>query len=206
MVDSAKESGGFGRITEFSLCNLFWGSASSVQFSRSVVSDSLWPHESQHTRPPCPSPTLRVYSNSRPLSRWCHPTTSACCRLLLPSLLPSIRIFSKESVLCIRWPKYWSFSFSISTFREYSGLISFRNDWFDLLAIQEILKSLLQHHSSKASIFWHSAFFTVLRLTFLISPQEYLLPLLNMLLGSVCWLWKCVLVPAVVLAITFLIY
>ena len=81
--------------------------------------------------------------------------------LLLPSIFPSIRVFSNESVLHFRWPKYWSFSFSISPSNEYSGLISFRMDWFDLLAVQGILKSLLQHHSSKASILWHSAFFTV---------------------------------------------
>ena len=84
-----------------------------------------------------------------------------CRPLLLLSILPSIRIFSSESVLCIRWPKYWSFSFSISPSNEYSGLISFRIDWFDLLAVQGTLKSLLQHHSSKTSILWHSAFFTV---------------------------------------------
>ena len=85
------------------------------------------------------------------------------CRplLLLPSIFPSIRAFSKESVFRIRWPKYWSFSFSISHFNEYSGLISFRIDWFDLLAAQGTLKSLLQHHSSKASILWHSALFMV---------------------------------------------
>ena len=83
-----------------------------------------------------------------------------CCPLLLwPSIFPSIRVFSNESVLHIRWSKYWSFSFSISPFNEYSGLISFRMDWLDLLAVQGTLKSLLQHHSSKASILWHSAFF-----------------------------------------------
>ena len=81
--------------------------------------------------------------------------------LLLPSIFPSIRVFSNESVLHIRWPKYWSFSFSISPSREYSGLISFRMDWLDLLAVQGTLKSLLQHHSSKASILWHSVFFMV---------------------------------------------
>ena len=81
--------------------------------------------------------------------------------LLLPSVFPSIRVFSSESVLCIRWPKYWSFSFSISPSNEYSGLISFRIDWFDLLAVRGTLKSLLQHHSSKASILRHSAFFMV---------------------------------------------
>ena len=85
------------------------------------------------------------------------------CRplLLLPSIFPSIRVFSNESVLLIRWPKYWSFSFSISPSNEYSGLISFRMDWLDLLVVQGTLKSLLQHHSSKASILWRSAFFTV---------------------------------------------
>ena len=114
------------------------------------MSDWLWPHGLQHARPPCPSPTPRVYSNSCPLSRWCHPT-------ILPSVFPSITVFSKESVLHIRWPKYWSFSFSIISSNEYSGLISFRMDWMDLLAVQVTL----QHHSSKASIFRCSAFFIV---------------------------------------------
>ena len=86
----------------------------------------------------------------------CH-----CPLLLLPSIFPSIRVFSNELVLFIRWPKYWNFSFSISPLKEYSGLVSFRIDWFYLLAVQGTLKSLLQHHSSKASILWHSAFFTV---------------------------------------------
>ena len=85
-----------------------------------------------------------------------------CCPLLfLPSIFPNIKIFSNESVLHIRWPKYWSFSFSISPSNEYSGLISLRIDWLDLLAVQRTLKSLLQHHSSKASILQHSAFFVV---------------------------------------------
>ena len=85
-----------------------------------------------------------------------------CCPfLLLPSVFPSIKVFSNEPVLCIRWLKYWSFSYSISPSKEYSGLISFRIDWLDLLAVQGTLKSLLQHHSSKASILWHSAFFIV---------------------------------------------
>ena len=85
-----------------------------------------------------------------------------CCPLLLPpSIFPSIRVFSNESVLHIRWPKYWSFSFNISPSNEHPGLISFRMDWLDLLAVQETLKSLLQHHSSKASIFQHSVFFIV---------------------------------------------
>ena len=84
-----------------------------------------------------------------------------CRLLLLPSIFPRSRVFSKESVLCIRWPKFWSFSFSISPSNEYSGLISFRIDWFDLLAVQGTLKNLLQHHSLKASIPWRSAFFMV---------------------------------------------
>ena len=85
-----------------------------------------------------------------------------CCPLLLlPSIFPSIRVFSNESALCIRWPKYWSFSFSFRTSNEYSALISFRMNWLDLLAVKETLKSLLQHHSSKTSILQHSAFFTV---------------------------------------------
>ena len=85
-----------------------------------------------------------------------------CCPLLLlPSILPSIRVFSNGSVLCIRWPQYWSFGFSISPSNEYSGLISFRMDWLDLLAVQGTLKSLLQHHSSKAPALWCSAFFMV---------------------------------------------
>ena len=82
----------------------------------------------------------------------------SCPLLLLPSFFPNIRVFSNESVLHIRWPKYWSFSFSISPPNEYSGLISFRVDWFDLLAVPGTLKSLLQHHSSKASVLWHSSF------------------------------------------------
>ena len=134
----------------------------SVQFRRSFMSYSLRPHGLQHTRPSCPSPTSRVYSNSCPLSQWCHPTILSCCPLLLPpSIFPSIRVFSSESVLSIRGPKNWSFSFSISPSNEYSGLISFRTDWLDLLAVQGTLKSLLQHHSSKASILQHSAFFIV---------------------------------------------
>ena len=85
-----------------------------------------------------------------------------CCPLLLlPLIFPSFRVFSDESVICLRWPKYWSFSFSISPSKEYSGQISFRMDWLDLLAVQGTLKSLLQHHSSKTSILWRSAFFTV---------------------------------------------
>ena len=96
-------------------------------------------------------------------SRWYHPTVSSSLVhfSFLHSIFPSIRVFSNESLLHIRWPKYWSFSFSISPSKDYSGLITFKMDWLDLLAIQGILKSLLQHHNSKASILWHSAFFMV---------------------------------------------
>ena len=129
-------------------------------FSHLVMSDSLQPHGLQHTRLPCPSPSPRGCSNSCP-SRWCRPTISSCRPLLfLPSVFPSIRVFSSESVLYIRWPKYWSFSFSISPSNEYSGLISFKINWFDLLAVQGTLKSLLQHHNSKESVLWCSAFFS----------------------------------------------
>ena len=133
----------------------------SVQFSHSVVSDSLQTDGLQHTRLPCTSPTPGAYSNSCPLSRWCHPSILCPPLLLPPSIIPSIRVFSNESVLCISWLKYWSFSFSFSPSNEYSGLISFRMDWLDLLAVQGTLKSLLQHHSSKASVLRRSAFFIV---------------------------------------------
>ena len=129
---------------------------SSVQFSSVAQSRlTLQPHGLQHARSPCPSLTPRVYSNSSNHLIFCHPI------LIPPSIFPSIRVFSTESVLRIRWPKYWCFTFSISPSKEYSGLISFRMEWLDLLAGQGTLKSLLQHHSSKASILWHSAFFTV---------------------------------------------
>ena len=133
----------------------------SVQFSRSVVSDSLRPHGLQCARLPCPSPTPRVYSNSCPLS-WMPSNHLILGRPLLfsPSIFPSIRVFSNESVLPIRWPKYWSFIFRISSSNEYSGLISFRINWFDL-AVQGTLKSFLQHHRSKASVFQCSSFFIV---------------------------------------------
>ena len=119
------------------------------------MSNSLQPHGLQHARPPCPSPTpeftqTHVYWVGDAIQP-SHPP------LLLPSIFPNIRVFSNESVLRIRWPKCWSFSFSISPPNEYSGLISFRKDWLDLLAVQETLK----HHSSKASILWRPAFFIV---------------------------------------------
>ena len=132
---------------------------SSAQFIRSVMSDSLQPRELQHTRPPCPSPTPGVHSDSRPSSQWCHPAISSS--VLLPPIPLSIRVFSNESTHCMRWPKYWSFSFSIIPSIEQPGLISFRMDWLDLLAVQGTCKSLLQRHSSKVSMLRHSAFFTV---------------------------------------------
>ena len=132
----------------------------SVWFSRSVLSDSATPW-TQYARPPCPSPTPRAYSNHvhrvGDAIQPSHPLLSPS----LPAFNPSIRVFSNESVLRIRWPKYWSFSFSISPSNEYSGLTSFRMDWLDLLPVQGTLKSLLQHHSSKASILQCSAFFIV---------------------------------------------
>ena len=123
---------------------------------------TLWPHGLQQARLPCPSLSPGVCSNSCLLSQWCHPVTSSCHPLLLlTSVFSSIRVFSSKSAFHIRWLKYWSFSFSISPSSEYSGSISFKMDWFDLLAVQGTLKGLLQHHSSKASILQHSAFFTV---------------------------------------------
>ena len=134
----------------------------SVQFSQPLVFDSLWPHGLQHSRPPCPSPSPGVYPNSCPLNLWCHPPSYPLSSPSPPVLnLSQHRVFSNESVLPIRCPKYWSVSFSISPSNEYSGLISFRMDWLDLLAIQGTLKSLLQHHSSKAWILQCSAFFIV---------------------------------------------
>ena len=136
---------------------------SSIQFSHSVVSNSLQPHEPQHARPPCPSQTPGVYSNSCPLSPVMPSNHLILCHLLLllPSVFHSIRVFSNESVVCMRWPKYWSFSFRISPSNEHPGLISFRMDWLDLHAVQGTLKSLFQHYSSKTSILQHSAFFIV---------------------------------------------
>ena len=147
-------------------------SFSSVQFTFSVMFNCLWPHESQHARSPCPSPSPRVHSNSCPSSPWCYPAISSqsllklisiesvvssnhlilCHPLLPPSIFPSIRVFSNEPALHTRWPKYWSFNFNISLSNEHPGLVSFRMNWLDLLAVQGTCKSLLQHHSSKASI------------------------------------------------------
>ena len=136
-----------------------WPFCHSVQFSRSVMSDSLWPHEPQHARPPCPSPTAAhqaslsiTNSRSPPKPKSIESVMPSnhliLCRplLLLPSIFPSISVFSSESVR-IRWPKYWSFSLNISPSNEHPGLISFRMDWLNLLAVQGTLKSLLQYHS-----------------------------------------------------------
>ena len=123
-------------------------------FSHSAVSNSLQPHGLQHTRLPCSSLSPRVGSNSSiELMMPSNHLILCCPLLLLPSIIPSIRVLTYDSVLRIRWPNYWSFSFSSSPSHEYSGFISFRIDWFDVLAVQGTLKSFLQHHSSKASIF-----------------------------------------------------
>ena len=141
---------------------VLYASVQQVQFSHSVVSDSLRPHGLQHARPPCPSPAPGVYSKLMsgelvmPSNHLilCHPF------LLPPSIFLSIRVFSNELTLGIRWPKYWSFSFSISPSNDYSEWIFFKMDWLDLLAVQGTL-SLLQYHSSKASILRRSAFLMV---------------------------------------------
>ena len=127
--------------------------ASSVQFSHSVISYSLRPHGLQHSRTPCPSPAPGELTSTESVMPSNH---LILCHLLPPSIFPSIRVFSSESVLHIRWPKYCRFSFNISPSSEYSGLISFRMDWLDLLAVQGTLKSLLQHHSSSVLIFLYS--------------------------------------------------
>ena len=130
----------------------------SIQFSCSVVSDSLQPRGLQHPRPPCPSPTPRVHSNSCPLTWWCHPTISSSVFPFSSCLqsFPASGFFSSQSVLHIRWPKDWSFSFSISPCNEYSGLISFGMDWFDLLEVQgtlQVSSPTPQLKSSNFSVF-----------------------------------------------------
>ena len=160
-------------------------SCASLLFSRSVLSTSLQPHGLQHTRLPCPWPSARVCSYSCLLNRWCHPTILSSV-ILLPSVFPSIRVFPKESTIHFRWPKYWSFSFSISPFHECSGLSSFRIAWFDLLAVQGTLKGLLQHHSSKASILPFSAFFMVQLLHPYITTEKPSLWLDGPLLAKSC--------------------
>ena len=133
-----------------------WGPlGESVQFSSVAQSClTLLPHRLQHARLPCPITNSWSLLKLMSIESVMPSTHLILCRppLLLPSTFPNIRVFPSESVLRIRWPKYWNFSFSISPFSEYSGLISFRTGWFDLLAVQGTLKSLLQHHSSKVSI------------------------------------------------------
>ena len=129
------------------------------------MSDFLQSHGLQDATPPCLSSTPGVYSNPCPLIDSVIPSKHLILYhplLLSPSIFPSIRVFTNESVLHITWPNYWSFSFSISPSNEYSGLISFRMDWLDLLAVQGTLKTL-QYHNSKASVLGHSAFFIVQR-------------------------------------------
>ena len=137
-----------------------WADSRVLQFSSVAQS---WPHGLQHGRLPCPSPTPRTCSNLRPLSWWWHPTISSSVVPFSSCLqsYPASGSFPMNQFFASPWPKYWSFSFSISPSSEYSGLISFRIDWFDLLAVRGTLKSLLQHHSSKASILRHLAFFMV---------------------------------------------
>ena len=148
-----------------------WIAAEFNEFSCLVMSDSLRSHGPQHARPPCPSPTPRVYSNSCPLSWWCHPTISSSVVPLsfYPQSLPASGSFQMSQLFESGGPEYWSFSFNISPSNEHSGLISFRIDWLDLLIVQEILKSFLQHHSSKASIHWCSTLYSPT----LISIHEY---------------------------------
>ena len=150
----------------WSITHICWPQTSfffgSVQYSCSVMSNSLRHHEPQHARPLGPSPTPGVNPNPCPLSQWCHPTiSSSAIPFSSCPQPPRSRVFSNELALCIRWPKYWSFFFNISPSNEHLGLISFRIDWLDLLAVQGTLKSLLQNHSSKASILLCSAFFIV---------------------------------------------
>ena len=131
---------------------------SSVHSSCSVMSHSLRPHELHHARPPCPSPTSGVHTNPCPSSQCSHPTISSSV-VPFSSCLQSFQVSGSFPMSHIRWPKYWSFSFNISPSNGHPGLITFRMDWLDLLAVQGTLKSLLQHHSSKALILWFSFFF-----------------------------------------------
>ena len=148
-------------MARFSFRPAVLASASVSSVAQSCL--TLRPYGLQHARLPCPSPTPRACSDSCSIESvmpsnhliLCHPF------LLLPSIFPSSRVFSNESDLCIRWPKFWSFSLNISPFKQHPGPISFRMDWLDLLAVQGTLKRLLQHHSSKASILWCWAFFIV---------------------------------------------
>ena len=161
-----------------------------IQFS-SVVSNSFRPHELQPARQASLSITNSKSSPKFMCIKSVMPSSHLIlCRplLLLPPVPPSIRVFSNESALRMRWPKYWSFSFSIRPSKEHPGLISFRMDWLDLLAVQGTLKSLLRHHSSKASILWRSAFFTVqLSHPYMTTGKTIALTFLLALLLDLCW-------------------
>ena len=160
--------------------------------SHLVMSASLWPHGQQHARLPCPSPSPRVCPSS--CSLLSSHLIFYCPILLLPSIFPNIRDFSNKSSVHIRWPKYWSFSFSISPSGEYSGLISIEIDWFDFLEVQGTFRSLLQDHSSKASILWHSAFF-IIQLSHLYMTTGTVLG------GPVCWhkfFWRTAITATIV--------
>ena len=133
----------------------------TIQFSRFIMCDFLQPHGQQHARLPCPTPTPRTCSNSSVECVMPAKHLILCRPILPPSVVPRNRVFSNGSVICIRWPKYWRFSFSIGPYTEYSELSSFRMHWLDLPAVQGTLKSLLQHHSSNASILWCLAFVVV---------------------------------------------
>ena len=156
-IDYCRVWSTFPCVTQWILVTCFINSCCSV--AQLCLTATPW---TAACRLACPSLFPGVCSNSCPLSQWCHPTISPCHHLLLlPSIFPTIRVFSSKSALRIRWPENWSFSFSVSSSNEYSGLISVRMDWFDLIAVQGTLKSLLQHHSSKAPILQCSAFFIV---------------------------------------------
>ena len=149
---------------EIATLHLLFFSEVSVQFSSVAQScPTLQPHESQHARPPCPSPSPGIHSDSTSIESVMPSSNLILGRplLLLPTIPPSIRGFSNESTLHMKWPEYWSFTFRIIPSKEIPGLISFRMDWLDRLAVQGTFKSLLQHHSSNASILRHSAYFTV---------------------------------------------
>ena len=147
-------------VTDKGFISKIYKQLTSVQFSHSVVSDSVTPWIA--SRQASQSTNSRSLLKLMSIASVMPSSYLILCRplLLLPPIPPSIRVFSNELILCMRWPKYWSFSFSISPSNEHPGLISFRMDWLDLLAVQGTLKSLLQHHNSKASILLHSAFFT----------------------------------------------
>ena len=151
------------QVTLFNTFIFFSWNNRLLLFGQWVVFDSLRSCGLEHDRLPCPSLSPRVCSNSQPLSWWCHPTISSSVTPFssCPHSFPASGSFPMNWLCHISWPNYWSFSFSISPSNEYSGLISFRMDWFDLLAIQGTFKSLLQHHSSKTSIFGCSPFFMV---------------------------------------------